>query len=136
MAISVAESGDTRTCATIWSTVTVATPVAAPLAAVTTALPFPNAVTRPKPSTRTTDASVVVYAIGTPAISSPFWLSTVAASRIVSPSASSVTDEGSRVTVVATSPDGGDGASTAGTSSPQLTIRHRMAARQRTLQRR
>ncbi|MDE0650099.1 MAG: hypothetical protein OXI12_07110, partial [Gammaproteobacteria bacterium] len=79
MAISVAESGDTRTCATICSTVTVATPVAAPLAAVTTALPFPIAVTRPNPSTRTTDASVDVYPIGTPVISSPFWLSTVAA---------------------------------------------------------
>ncbi|MXW09234.1 MAG: hypothetical protein F4Z78_05360 [Gammaproteobacteria bacterium] len=77
-----------------------------------------------------------MYPIGTPVISSPFWLSTVAASRIVSPSASSVTDEGSSVTLVATSPGGGGGASTAGTSSPQLTIRHRTAARERSIQRR
>ena len=86
--------GDRVTALTTCSTATDAVPEAAPAAAVTVARPFPAAATRPTPSTTVTEVSLLDQETGTFAIVSPYWSTTLAENRAVSPSAESSAEDG------------------------------------------
>ena len=112
-ALNVPPSGDTVTTLASWATVTAALPDAEPAAAAIVAAPFAAAVTCPEASTAATEASLLVHANGTPAITCPFWSRTSAVNRAVSPSAVSWAVAGVMVTVV-----GLGGSGTAGVVPP------------------
>ena len=83
-------------------TVTDAVPLADPDVAVTVAVPFAPAVTRPVVETPATDGEEEVQVTTALLIVTPFWSRTVATSCCVSPSDEKVNVEGESVTVVAT----------------------------------
>ena len=115
-ATSVSTAGETATALTSCTTVTAALPEAEPEVAVIVAVPLPAAVTSPVASTVATEGSPLDQATATPAIASPFWSRTSAASRTVSPSAVSPAVAGVTVKVVAR---GGSGAGGSVAPSPQ-----------------
>ena len=118
---AVSGTGERRTSVIRCSTVAVAFPSTDPDLAEILALPFPTAVTRPRPSTVATEPSSLVHVTTTPGIVWPFRSYTVAVSPAVSANAARLTVEG------AIEIDAGSGGST---GSPHAAARrHTQIAR-------
>ena len=90
IAKSATESGSSRTCATLCSTVTSALAVSDAVVTVTCALPFATAVASPSVSTVTTDSSSDDHTNSAPVTTCPFPSRASATNRAVSPIATSV----------------------------------------------
>ena len=114
IALRVSAAGDTATSDTRCSTVTIALADCSPEDAVTLAVPFPTAVTRPESSTVTTASSADDHVASAPATAWPFESLASAVNRAVSASARRVSAAGDTATSATT-------CSTA-TSAPPLAV--------------